>query len=105
MQYKSSSDPLYPVVIKHWRTDEKVKFLDWAKENIKSQFLTISQNSNGSLEQYTKPIQKNGYFGEMNDFAHSKDTFSGMILFTAPEDLTAFLIVFESTVEDQYSRY
>lgn len=101
MQYKSSCDPLYPVVIKGWRGDERAKFFEWALENIKGQFMILPSSSSGYIEHYTRPIEKNSYFGEPNDYSSSKEQYAGLILFSTPEDLSAFLIVFESVVEDR----
>ena len=103
MQYKSSENPLYPIFIKGWKSIEKTEFLNWARENLTGQFLMI--NSSGYLEQYDRPVHKLDYFGELNEFAYVKESFSGSIFFTKPEDQTAFLIVFESVVEENSGRF
>ena len=100
MQYKSSANPLYPVFIQRWRKDETDKFLDWARENLKGQFMiSYSNNSSFDYDHYTKPMDKYSYFGELNNYSVAKNRFVSMILFTNPEDLSAFLIVFENVID------
>lgn len=96
MQYKSSADPLYPIVVKDWTPNEREKFLAWAKDNCQGQFLMIATGGSGTIQHFTRPAERTGIFGDFNDFSMSKEVFTGIILFSKAEDQTAFLIVFES---------
>lgn len=100
MKYTSSSEPLYTVVMERLTKDEHQEFTNWALNNITGQMIYMTSGGNYfTVKSASKPENVMDHFGRPYGFSEQTISAASVIGFTHQEDLTAFLIVFESKVD------
>lgn len=98
MKFVSSSEPLYTVVLEKIDKDEQAAISSWALDNITGQMVFMTNNSGWiALNCVSKPEFSKDHFGRKNKFSERSSNVNSIIGFTRQEDLTAFLIMFESS--------